>query len=161
MTFMMRPAVMAIYLASGLVWNAGLCADELTAGNPGSLTNYAVIADRNVFGLVPPAPVNPSVPPPDADLPRITANGIMSIFGHLEVLFKTGRPGSKDVCYDLSEGEKQDDIEVMHIDEKAGQVAFKNHGITQEIALAVESSGGINNIGNRHNNNVGFGQLPR
>ena len=68
---------------------------------------------------------------------------------------------AKDVYYDLSEGEKQDDIEVMHIDEKAGLVAFKNHRITQKIALAVESSGGINNIGNSHNNKVGFGQLSR
>ena len=93
---------------------------------------------RNVFGLNPP----PTNPPPQADdTPlKITPNGIMSIFGQLQVLYKvaprSGQPGAKEESYCLSEGQSQDDIEVTHINEKAGIVTFNNHGTVQEIPLA-------------------------
>ena len=65
----------------------------------------------------------------------------MSIFGQLQVLFKvagTAKPGqpAKDEFYILSEGQRQDEIEVIHIDEKASLVTFNNHGTVQEIPLA-------------------------
>jgi hypothetical protein len=124
-----------VCLASGLVLNAGARAgDTVLPNNP-----YAPIIVRNVFGLNPPLAndVTTQVDPPS----KITPNGIMSIFGRLQVLFKvagTAKPGqpAKDESYILSEGQRQDEIEVIHIDEKASLVTFNNHGTVQEIPLA-------------------------
>ena len=105
---------------------------------------YATIVARNIFGLVPiPPPVDPAAnqPPPDPP-PKITANGIMTIFGQLQALFKVtipAKPGeqAKESSYMLSEGQRQDDIEVEKIDEKAATITFNNHGTEQEIPLVV------------------------
>jgi len=101
---------------------------------------YTPIVTRNVFGLVP-IPVGP---PPDATSatppPKITPNGIMTIFGKLQALFKVAgvaKPGqpAKEESYVLGEGERQDDIEVQKIDEKAATITFNNHGKIEELAL--------------------------
>ena len=42
-------------------------------------------------------------------------------------------PPAKDEMYILSEGQRQDDIEVIKIDEKKSLVTFNNHGFTQEL----------------------------
>jgi hypothetical protein len=73
--------------------------------------------------------------------PKITLNGIMSAYGKLQALFKvagTGKAGqpAKDQFYILSEGQRQDDIEITRINEQAGLVTFNNHGTVQEIPLA-------------------------
>ncbi len=112
-------------------------ADELAmSGNP-----YATIAERNVFALVP-IPTNAPVDntPPADPPPKITPNGIMSLFGKLQVLFKVavaGKAGqpAKDLSYVLGEGERQDEIEVIAIDGKKGIITFNNHGTVQELAL--------------------------
>src|ERR1700685_3715943 len=123
----------AVCLASWLVLNAALHAeDAVLPGNP-----YAPVIERNIFGLNPPTPINISPVEPPV---KITPNGIMSIFGRLQVLFKVSnppRPGkpASDESYILSEGQRQDEIEVKHIDEKAGVVTFDNHGIVQELPL--------------------------
>ena len=128
---MKRVGNIAIWLAGGLVLSAGARADNVaSAGNP-----YEPIVARNIFGL---NPVSAETPPGDPP-PKITPNGIMSIFGKLQVLFKvagTGKPGQPDHSYILSEGQRQDDIEVTRIDDKAGLVTFNNHGTVQEIPLA-------------------------
>jgi len=125
----------AIWLASGLVLIAGARADDAavaSADNP-----YAPIVARNLFNLNPVTADAPVGDPP----PKITLNGIMSISGHLQVLFKvagTGKPGqsAKDQSYILSEGQRQDDIEVVNINEKASLVTFNNHGTVQDLPLA-------------------------
>ena len=115
------------------------------SGNP-----YLPIVARNVFALVPIPTVDPAtLAPPAEPPPKITPTGIMNIFGHLQVLFKVatkppaGQP-AKDEPYTMSEGERQDEIEVVKIDGKAGLVTFNNHGTVQELALvaATASSGG-------------------
>ena len=108
---------------------------------------YTPIVARNMFGLVPiptNAPVDPAllVPPP-----KITPNGIMTIFGRLQVLFKVAgdaKPGvpAKDESYVLCEGDRQDDIEVQKIDEKAAVITFNNHGVIQELPLVAASAAG-------------------
>ena len=133
---MKRVGKFCICLAGGLVLNAGARAgNAVLPENP-----YAPIVARNVFGINPPAPVDPNqasaVPPP-----KITPNGIMSSFGRLQALFKVSipaKPGqpAKDQSYILGEGEAQDDIEVTKIDEKGGLVTFNNHGTIQELPLA-------------------------
>ena len=102
---------------------------------------YGTIVARNIFGLVPippPAPDTPATPvdPP----PKITANGITSILGQLQALFKVtppAKPGqqAKEISYMLSEGQRQDDIEVVKIDEKSATISFINHGVPQDIPL--------------------------
>jgi hypothetical protein len=123
----------ALCLAGGLAFNAGLLADDaVSPDNP-----YAAVVARNIFGLNPPTVETPATAEPPA---KITPNGIMSIFGHLQVLFKVsgqatpGKPG--DQSYILAEGQRQDDIEVVQIDQKAGIVTFNNHGIVQKLPLA-------------------------
>jgi hypothetical protein len=131
---MKRVGNIAIWLAGGLMLSVGTRADDgVLPNNP-----YAPIVVRNIFGLNPPPPVD-AVPPGDPP-PKITPNGIMSIFGQLQVLFKvagTAKPGqpAKDEFYILSEGQRQDEIEVTHIDEKASLVTFNNHGTVQELPL--------------------------
>jgi hypothetical protein len=112
---------------------------------------YAVIASRNIFGLMPVPTNNPAEEAAAlADLPKITPNGIMSIFGKLQVLFKvavkpvTGQPnnGNKDDSYVMCVGERQDEIEVVKIDEAASIVTFNNHGTVQELPLVAASPTG-------------------
>ncbi len=140
---MKRLGKIVVCLASGLVLNAGARADDhMLSNNP-----YAPIVVRNIFGLNPPLPTDadqPAEPPP-----KITPNGIMSIFGQLQVLFKvagTAKPGqpAKDDSYILSEGQRQEEIEVIHIDEKAGLVTFNNHGTVQEIPLVKANALALN-----------------
>jgi hypothetical protein len=124
----------AVCLASGLALNAGLCADNVVLPN----NPYAPIVARNIFHLKPPQAADAATdanPPP-----KITPTGIMTIFGTRQALFtvdgvsKAGQPG-KNESYILSEGQRQDDVEVTRINEKSGVVTFKNHGTVQEIPL--------------------------
>jgi hypothetical protein len=133
---MKRLGKIVVCLAGGLVLNAGARADDAVLPN----NPYAPVVIRNIFGLNP-LPTN-DVNAAQADPPpKITLNGIMSIFGHLQALFKVAIPAkpeqpAKDVPYILSEGQRQDEIEVVQIDEKNGLVTFNNHGTVQELPLA-------------------------
>jgi hypothetical protein len=109
--------------------------DTVAPGDP-----YATVIERNIFGLNPPPP--PNANPQDANPPaKITPNGIMDILGELQVLFKVaqppkpGNPPTPEETYILSEGQRQDDIEVVKIDEKNSVVTFNNHGETQTLPL--------------------------
>jgi len=111
----------------------------------GTANPYATVVTRNIFGLVP-IPTNPpvEVAPPEPPV-KITPNGIMSIFGKVQVLFKTpgkAKPGqpAKEESYVLCVGERQDEIEVVAIDEKEGKVKFNNHGVMQELALVAAAN---------------------
>jgi hypothetical protein len=162
----------AVCLAGGLALNAGLrAATPVPAKNPASAINrvsvntvsannsasansannaspdnpYAAIAARNIFGLNPPAPPGPVVNPED-NLPKITPEGIMGVFGNLQVLFKVAAakptPADKEEYYALREGQRQDGIEVVKIDDKKSLVTFNNNGITQELPLAEPGASG-------------------
>jgi hypothetical protein len=114
----------------------------ITAGdNP-----YAPIVARNMFGLVPIPVHDPSQDPPAIPPPKITPNGIMTIFGKVQVLFKVqaNQPGqpAKELSYTMGEGERQDEIEVQKIDEKAATITFNNHGVVQTLELAKGGGGG-------------------
>ncbi len=101
---------------------------------------YASIVVRNVFSLVP-IPTNPPADTKPLDPPaKITPNGIMTLFGQLQVLFKVAtppKPGQppQDQSYVMSEGDRQDGISVTKIDESAGMITFDNHGIVQTLPL--------------------------
>jgi hypothetical protein len=114
-------------LAAGLVFNTGF-----GAGNP-----YAPIAERNIFGLNPPQPqAEPTIEPPS----KITLNGITTIFGSAQALFYVDIPPRPPMpatqkSFILSEGQRQDDIEVTRIDLNKSVVTFNNHGMVQQIPL--------------------------
>ena len=139
---MKRVGKLCICLAGGLVLNAGLrAADTVSPDHP-----YAPIVTRNVFNIHPPPPVDPNKQP-DVPLPKITPNGIMSVFGHLQALFKVAIPPkqgqpAREQTYMLSEGQQQDDIEVVKIDATTQVVTFDNHGTVQELPLTVANASG-------------------
>jgi hypothetical protein len=146
---MKRLGKIAVCLAGSLALNAGLRADDQSPTNSPLADNpYAAIVVRNIFGLVPPPPPDDPSKAAAKDLPKITPTGIQSLFGHTKALFKVtgtgGKPGqpAKDAYYILSQGQMQDDIEVVKIDGKKNLVTFNNHGITQELPLTSAPSGG-------------------
>lgn len=147
---MKRFGRIAVCLAGGMALNAGLrAASPASANNPLPDNPYATVAVRNIFGLNPPAAAIDTNALLVASLPKITPTGIMSVFGYSQVLFKVaaaaakaGQP-AKEEFYILSQGQRQDDIEVTKIDEKKSLVTFNNHGFTQELPLAnAPASGG-------------------
>jgi len=134
-------------LIFGLLAGGCLYGQPLRAAVAPAETPYQPIVERNVFGLVPipppPVAVDPTtlIPPP-----KITPNGIMTLFGKLQVLFKVAgvaKPGQppKDESYVMCEGDRQDDIEVQKIDQAAATITFNNHGVIQALPL-VASTGG-------------------
>ena len=146
---MMRFGKIAVCLAGGLALNAGLRATDPASANNSLLGNpYATIAARNIFALNPPTPPAP-LEPPEKNLPKITPTGIQSFFGQSKVLFKVaagaaprGRQPANEEFYILSQGQREDDIEVIKIDEKNSLVTFDNHGTTQELPLASPAESG-------------------
>src|SRR5665213_4549926 len=109
-----------------LLFSIAAPADDLAvSGNP-----YSTIIQRNVFGLVPIPPVVQTDPgPPPVPPPVITPNGIMSVLGKYQVLFKVtippraGQPASES-SHMMSEGEREDDIEVVKIDYANAMITF-------------------------------------
>jgi hypothetical protein len=131
-----------------LLFSAGARSQDASSA-AASDSPYASIVARNMFGLLPIPKVDPNAnqPPPDPP-PKITLNGIMTIFGKDQALFKVAnkpKPGqpAKEDAHVLAEGEMEDDITVVSIDHLNGKVTFNNHGETQELALvAAKESGG-------------------
>ncbi len=124
-------------LAAVTISSPARAGDQATAGNP-----YLAISERNVFALVPiPVVTNTPIVEPGEPPPKITPNGIMSLFGQLQVLFKVavppkaGKPAA-DLSYVMAAGERQDDITVVKIDQPAQMITFNNHGAIQELPLA-------------------------
>jgi len=105
---------------------------------------YAQIVTRNVFALATSASSASSTP--TEPLPTITPNGIMSVFGSVQTLFKVtdGQPAGQK-SYILGEGQREDNIEVVRIDEKSAVVTFNNHGTIQELPLVAATASG--NVG--------------
>ena len=98
-----------------------------TSGSP-----YQGIVERNVFGLKPaPPPPGPEAnkPPP----PKIFLTGITSILGRKLALMKLTpppKPGepAKEESFTLAEGQREGELEVLEIDEKAGTVKVSDYG---------------------------------
>jgi hypothetical protein len=134
---MNRFRIVAVFAGALALTAASLHAESVVTGTADS--PYSPIVARNVFGLNPPAPPPDPNAAAEADLPKITVNGIISGFGNLKVLFKTtANHAGKDLDYVLDQGQREDDIEVLRIDEENGVVKFSNHGVQQNIVLANE-----------------------
>ena len=107
---------------------------------------YTPVVTRNLFGLVP-----IPIATPDADSkpkdppPKILPNGIMKMSGQLQVLFKVSVPAKQgqpqhDQSYIMSEGERQDEITVVKIDDQASTITFDNHGVVQDLPLTAAAN---------------------
>jgi len=119
-------------LRSMLCLVAGLLPGMVRAGDTATTNAYNAIAARNTFGAA--ATVENKAPAPAA-LPAITPNGIMTMGGAPQVLFKTVETDKTSHSYVLAEGDERDGIKVIAIDEAARAVTFDNHGTVQKVAL--------------------------
>lgn len=128
-------SIIIIFLAVSLTLNAVAGTGNITdTNNP-----YTAIASRNIFNLRSPPPVAETVPLDDP-LPKIKLEGITSILGGWEVLFKANEANPagtvvKEQSYILKENEMEHGIKVVSIDPVAGAVTFVNHGTVQQIFL--------------------------
>lgn len=129
---------MVACIAGGLA----LCTAASAITAESSANPYQTIIDRNVFSLKPPTP------PPDpaevnkAPALKITLTGITTILGNKRVLMKTAAPQAKpgeppktEQSYILTEGQRDGDIEVLEIDDKAGSVKVNNAGSVMTLTF--------------------------
>lgn len=87
-----------------------------------------------------PTNVSTETPKGQTELPTITPNGVMTIFGKKQVLFKVANAAqsgetTSDLSYVLEEGEGRNGVKVVAIDYESKIVTFNNHGIIQKITL--------------------------
>jgi len=118
-----------------------LAAQALVPGS--SQDHYQNIPERNLFALRPPPQVrNEPIPP---QLTKILLTGITTILGDKRALMKTllppGKPGdqAKEQSLILKEGQREGEIEVVAIDDKAGSVKVNNSGTV--MVLTFEKDG--------------------
>jgi len=124
-------SVPPLHLAVGvLLFSTAGWAATPDVGNP-----YAdTIVGRNVFSLKdPPPPQKPEDLIKKDPPPKILLQGLTTILGRRQVLFKVqvpAKPGqpAKEESFVSAEGERNGEIEVLEIDEVAGVVKFNNHG---------------------------------
>lgn len=102
--------------------------------------NYQSIVDRNPFSLKPPVVAPP--PDPQANKPpppsNINLTGITTDLDSKKVWLRATVNGKTPptVFYSLAEGEKQDDIEVISIDEISDTVKILNSGTPITLTYA-------------------------
>lgn len=141
----------ALLVAAAAAWSQDTNSATTTIAPPSSAVAdgpYATIVARNMFGLVPIPPPDPDAgKPPEEAPPKITPNGIMTIFGKDQALFKVAnkpKPGqpAKDDSYVLAEGDMQDEITVVKINHVDGIITFNNHGTIQDLPLVPAKDGG-------------------
>lgn len=122
-------ALFAVFFA-GLSYSV----QAVTADN-----RYDAITNRNIFRLNDPPP--PVAPPSkeDSTLDRkIEFSGISTVAGHKKAWFVVApKPGSKDtpLYLSLSEGERQDFLEVVSIAPDEGEVKIMNSGNAMVLSL--------------------------
>lgn len=124
-----------ILCAAFLVQDAG----AVTPDNP-----FQSIVDRNVFGLKPPPPPPAPPEPPKPPLPPIALTGIMTGIGKKRALLEGVMPAKppdqpKKSFYTLGEGEQQDEIKVLKIDEKANTVELTLMGVQTNLTFAAKA----------------------
>ena len=135
-TFMKARQEIFLLFVGGCALNMSADAAKLdSAGHP-----YSAIAATNVFRLKVPREPKPPEPVPIPPPPLITLQGITTISGYREVLFKVTMPArppepAREIAYVLSEGQREGEIEVLEINERAGTARFRNHGVEQLLTL--------------------------
>lgn len=106
----------------------------IAAANP-----YETISDRNIFHLLPPKqdvskPGEVFKPPPDIKL-----NGVAAFGSHKWVLLSKADPGKAPRHLLMREGEQEDGLEIVDVDEIATLVKIRAEGTLLELKLATNS----------------------
>jgi hypothetical protein len=127
---------LGLVTASLVLWAGANAGRADTATNP-----YQGIVERNVFDLRPPPPPAAVEAPVAVPAARITLTGITTILGNKRAYLKTqargqpGQPPADDSCI-LAEGQREGDLTVLEIDEKAGTVKVNNAGTIATLSFA-------------------------
>lgn len=104
---------------------------------------YETIVDRNPFALRPPPVVTDAPPPGPPPTPPATVEitGITSVFQKHKVLLEiTPGPGKPVVRRILTEGEREDTVEVVSINVEKNEVVIRNSGVTTNMSLKKPSA---------------------
>lgn len=102
---------------------------------------YASIAERNVFGLKPaPPPAAPDLASSKPPAPKVTLLGITTLLGKKRALLKTTPPATagipaKEQSLMLAEGQRDGDLVLVHVDEKAAIVTVDDCGTITNITF--------------------------
>lgn len=120
---------------------SGFCAGA-RATEPASASRYDLIPQRNVFKLREP-PQQPTVAPTNPPLAKVNLLGISTLHRKLAFLklagaSKPGGPGAEQSLM-LGEGQRDGDIEVVEINERAGLVRIRKGA--ESIDLTFEKDG--------------------
>jgi hypothetical protein len=117
----------------------GLFSSTTFAVPPDSANGYQKIPERNMFGLKEPPPaVQPTNVEPQTALPKIFLTGITTLGGFKRALFsiqspaKTGQPAKEEYLM-LTEGQRENGIEVLSVDEIAKEVKVNNSGTIMSL----------------------------
>jgi hypothetical protein len=103
--------------------------------------HFQTIPQRNVFGLKEPEKMVITNPP--RQQPKILLTGITTILGNKRALLKIlpaalagkAADASKEISLILTEGQREADVEVLQIDEKAGSVRVNNSGTVMTLTF--------------------------
>jgi hypothetical protein len=119
---------------------------------PEGANRYQKIPERNLFGL---KEIPPDVPPtnkePPPALPKVFLTGITTLLGNKIAFFsvqfptKPGQPAKEQQSLTLAEGQRDEGIELLTIDEIGKQVRINNSGT--EMTLNFDKDG-IKTVGN-------------
>jgi len=128
-----------MYVVASLVF----CGEALATAPDTPANRYQAIPERNAFRLKPPPVVPDQSPPPS--IPKLILTGITTVLGSKLALMKAVPPGSgpgqpaKEESLMLTEGQRQGNVEVLNIDEKAGSVRVNYTGSI--LTLTFEKDG--------------------
>lgn len=132
----------------GFKWFCGIivggmsCLTAMAIPEPGS--RYQLIPDRNLFRLKEPPAVQQTNVEPPAALPKLYLTGITTILRNKLAFFsvqfpaKAGQP-AREESLTLSEGQRDEGIELLAVDVNARAVKVNNSGT--EMSLNFENNG--------------------
>ena len=116
-----------------------LCGGAQAVAGDQTPNQYASIARRNVFGLKEPV-IKQDEPGPVVQLPKVFLTGITTVLNQRLAFLKTqpqAKPGGAavELYFMLSPGQKQGEMEIIEIDEKAGRVKIIYAGTPMELTF--------------------------
>jgi hypothetical protein len=125
--------------ANILICMAGLSLGASAFAASSDSSPYQAIVERNVFALKPPPRPEDNQPPPPPPS-KITLTGITTLLGNKRALLSVAVPGKQPDNLMLTEGQRDNEIEVLQIDEKAGSVKVLNHGVEQTLDFKTDGA---------------------
>jgi hypothetical protein len=126
---MKHGVILLVY--AGVGWM--LCGSPASAAaSDGADNPYQAILARNIFALKDPPPPPDTTPPPPP-LPQVELIGIADVFGVKKALVKIAEGAkpvdmNKDPTVVMAVGQREKDLEVLEIDERAASVKVRNRG---------------------------------